>query len=272
MRLKTLTAGVTISLAIHGAILLFLPLSGDDSRAEVGHIEVGVVYLAAPTAGFSLPGAQPLQATKQSEFIPLPPPPKKNKKIEQVKQSKSTMKKSVKPLTRPKQKEPTLPSETDTEINPTDNSRHQSEALTQLIASQPDTSVIALSPENYPTGITMGSTENALPTASSADESNPSRFRQEKLAQSPSYHINPPPSYPPLALKRHWQGEVWLRVLVGEQGEVIDAWVENSSGHLLLDDTALNTVRNWKFHPARHGEKTVREEVRLPIRFELARS
>ncbi|WP_432823462.1 TonB family protein, partial [Trichloromonas sp.] len=109
-------------------------------------------------------------------------------------------------------------------------------------------------------------------TADLAQESRSTLTREDQPARSPRYHINPPPAYPALALKRRWQGEVWLRVLVGDQGEVIDVWVESSSGYSLLDDTAEKSVRGWKFHPAQNGTENASETVLLPIRFRLPQS
>jgi protein TonB len=62
---------------------------------------------------------------------------------------------------------------------------------------------------------------------------------------------------------------VLLRALVDDQGAVARVEVESSSGHDILDQAALKTVRRWKFDPAHDGEKNVSHEVFLPVRFEL---
>ena len=55
----------------------------------------------------------------------------------------------------------------------------------------------------------------------------------------PKNEGNPPPKYPMLARRRGWEGTVQLSVLVLEDGRVGDISVLTSSGHPLLDDTAL---------------------------------
>jgi len=88
----------------------------------------------------------------------------------------------------------------------------------------------------------------------------------------PRYDRNAPPPYPRLARERGWEGEVLLRVVVTEGGRVRQVTVERSSGHDLLDTTALRAVRRWRFHPSRLGATPVEGEVRVPVRFELRES
>jgi len=85
----------------------------------------------------------------------------------------------------------------------------------------------------------------------------------------PLYKNNPPPSYPRAARKRGWQGTVVLSVFVGEAGQVENLWVLNSSGYNLLDNSAVNAVRNWVFEPGMKGNKKVSMWVKVPIRFQL---
>lgn len=78
-----------------------------------------------------------------------------------------------------------------------------------------------------------------------------------------------PPSYPPAARRLGQEGRVLLRVLVGADGAVLSADVEESSGHRLLDDAAVDAVREWTFEPAREGENAVESVVHVPFRFRL---
>lgn len=80
---------------------------------------------------------------------------------------------------------------------------------------------------------------------------------------------NPPPIYPRLAKQRGWEGLVSLQVRVSAAGEVLDAWVENSSGHGVLDQAALKAVQSWRFRPAREGLRAVAGVARVPIEFRL---
>lgn len=80
---------------------------------------------------------------------------------------------------------------------------------------------------------------------------------------------NPPPNYPRLARQRGWEGLVSLKVRVSAQGEVEEVWVEQSSGHGVLDQAALKAVKEWRFQPAREGERAVSGLARVPIEFRL---
>lgn len=80
---------------------------------------------------------------------------------------------------------------------------------------------------------------------------------------------NPHPPYPTLARRRGWEGLVVLLVLVDEMGTAQSVALHQSSGHDILDQSALNTVKSWRFVPARQGGHTVPASVQVPIRFSL---
>ena len=92
------------------------------------------------------------------------------------------------------------------------------------------------------------------------------------VGATPSYAVNPPPVYPALARRNGWEGEVLLRVEVTAEGKAATLKVERSSGHAVLDRSAVAAVRTWRFNPARIGTTPVAGEVRVPIRFELRRT
>jgi periplasmic protein TonB len=90
------------------------------------------------------------------------------------------------------------------------------------------------------------------------------------LSARPDYGVNPKPPYPMLARRRGDQGVVLLRVHVRVDGSVVTAEIKQSSGFSLLDDAALQTVReSWRFIPARLGDAPVESWVEVPIRFVL---
>lgn len=80
---------------------------------------------------------------------------------------------------------------------------------------------------------------------------------------------NPRPPYPTLARRRGWEGLVVLMVWVDELGAARSVELHQSSGHDVLDQSALNTVKSWRFVPARRGGHTVPASVQVPIRFSL---
>jgi protein TonB len=83
------------------------------------------------------------------------------------------------------------------------------------------------------------------------------------------YLDNPPPSYPVLSRRAGEQGRVVLRVLVNPGGRADDVEIRSSSGHTRLDEAARDTVRRWRFVPAKRGEEPVPAWVLIPISFRL---
>jgi periplasmic protein TonB len=84
------------------------------------------------------------------------------------------------------------------------------------------------------------------------------------------YLHNPPPAYPAIARRLRLEGTTMLRVNVGPDGRPTHVAVETSSGVQLLDDAALDAVRQWSFVPARKGSQAIAAEVLVPLRFRLA--
>jgi protein TonB len=81
---------------------------------------------------------------------------------------------------------------------------------------------------------------------------------------------NPKPPYP-LAARRHGlEGRVLLTAHVRADGRCAEVRLRASSGHELLDHAALETVRRWRFLPARRGDTAIDSWVEIPISFRLA--
>ncbi|MCX7673186.1 MAG: energy transducer TonB [Thiobacillaceae bacterium] len=83
------------------------------------------------------------------------------------------------------------------------------------------------------------------------------------------YLDNPAPPYPALSRRLGEEGRVLLRVYVLPDGSAGQVQVRESSGHERLDRAALETVRRWRFVPARQGEEPVAAWVLVPIAFSL---
>lgn len=80
---------------------------------------------------------------------------------------------------------------------------------------------------------------------------------------------NPAPPYPFTAIRQGQQGLVMLEVFVDRGGRPTSVEIHQSSGFPLLDQSALWTVRRWKFDPAHVGFIPVGARIRVPIRFIL---
>ena len=86
---------------------------------------------------------------------------------------------------------------------------------------------------------------------------------------TPNYLKNPEPPYPPAARRRHQEGVVLVSVRVTAQGRTEKVEIKQSSGYSLLDEAALNAVRDWEFVPARLGPIALASEIEVPVRFKL---
>ncbi|MBX3651759.1 MAG: TonB family protein [Burkholderiales bacterium] len=83
------------------------------------------------------------------------------------------------------------------------------------------------------------------------------------------YLNNPAPVYPAVSRRLGEEGRVVLRVFVDERGLPARVELRTSSGHERLDGIAMQTVRQWKFVPARRGDQAVSAWVLVPISFSL---
>jgi len=62
---------------------------------------------------------------------------------------------------------------------------------------------------------------------------------------------------------------VLLDIEVGVDGRAQAVTILQSSGHLRLDDAAIDAVRRWRFAPARESGAAVVAHVHVPVVFEL---
>lgn len=84
-----------------------------------------------------------------------------------------------------------------------------------------------------------------------------------------AYLQNPKPPYPPLAFRLRAEGKVVLIAEVLPNGQSGSVRIIESSGNEMLDKSALETVKKWKFTPARKDGVIVTQAVRIPITFSL---
>jgi protein TonB len=83
------------------------------------------------------------------------------------------------------------------------------------------------------------------------------------------YLNNPRPPYPMVARRMGYHGKVVLNVEVLAEGKAGQVLLYQSSGHELLDNAALQTVKAWRFTPARRFGQPVTQWFLVPIRFSL---
>lgn len=117
------------------------------------------------------------------------------------------------------------------------------------------------------TSSSSSSSKSATSTSATASGSNSSKFTEANYRAN--YAHNPKPDYPTIAKSRGWQGKVLLRVKVSAQGLSDGVTVEKSSGHEMLDESAIEAVKKWRFIPAKRGDTPVASSVIVPIVFTL---
>ncbi len=83
------------------------------------------------------------------------------------------------------------------------------------------------------------------------------------------YLDNPRPPYPTTARQMGYQGIVLLNVEVLAEGKAGEVQIKTSSGHAILDNAALQTVKTWRFVPAHRFGEAVTAWFQVPIRFVL---
>lgn len=80
---------------------------------------------------------------------------------------------------------------------------------------------------------------------------------------------NARPSYPLAARRMGLQGKVLLNVEVLADGSCGKINIAQSSGHRILDQNALDTVKTWEFIPARQAGVAISRWYQVPIVFSL---
>lgn len=85
----------------------------------------------------------------------------------------------------------------------------------------------------------------------------------------PLYKENSPPVYPEIARVRGYEGIVLVSAEILPNGRVGDVKIRKSSGYAILDRSAIQAVKPWKFEPAKKSGNPFTAWVELPIKFIL---
>jgi protein TonB len=89
----------------------------------------------------------------------------------------------------------------------------------------------------------------------------------ERQAARPLVSLRP--AYPRQARLAGWEGTVVVRLLVDSEGRPADVTVISSSGYPVLDDSAVDAARKWRFAPALAGGRPTAMVHEVRIRFRL---
>ena len=83
------------------------------------------------------------------------------------------------------------------------------------------------------------------------------------------FFSNPKPPYPAVSRRMSEEGTVLLSVHIQADGRVDEVKLKRSSGFPRLDDSAMKTVRHWRYVPAKRNGKPIPYWYAQPIRFSL---
>ncbi|MEZ8037554.1 energy transducer TonB [Vibrio crassostreae] len=113
--------------------------------------------------------------------------------------------------------------------------------------------------------------KNMDESANQPQEVNQGVSNQEPvLVTKPSFSARPtPPNYPRQARRRGVEGVATYEIWLDAEGKQIKQALVNSSGALMLDNAALEAIKQWKFSPHTVNGRAIAHRVQIPVRFRL---
>src|SRR3990172_1307727 len=75
--------------------------------------------------------------------------------------------------------------------------------------------------------------------------------------------------YPEIARKAGVEGRVFVKVLIDQQGRVVDTQVIKSLGNNGCDEAAISAIKSVRWRPAKQRDRPVKVWVSIPVMFML---
>jgi TonB family protein len=100
-----------------------------------------------------------------------------------------------------------------------------------------------------------------------ASQLSSARLKAEGKLQEPTIVKRVPPVYPPIASSARVSGDVGVQIVLGADGRAKDAKIVKSIP--LLDQAALDAVKQWEFTPLVLMGKPVATSMRVTVTFTL---
>lgn len=132
-----------------------------------------------------------------------------------------------------------------------------------IAADNPPEIVPAAAAETVPAA-TESNANSITPAVRASDQAYGTPLGTQTEALVP-FGTNKSHTYPYLARFRKYEGVTVVHYTVSPSGDVTDANVVTSSGHSVLDDEAVNTIKTWKFKPM-HSEVVYEKYVRFQLK------
>lgn len=269
---RVLVLCVLGSLVLHAAVLLLFPVMRQESIETQGAVKV----LTARIASVATP-APPAPVVPEPERRPEPPPAGKPPPAPPPPQAVRPPPKPVAEPPRPvlTQPEPAPsapvapppPVAAPTPVPPPAPAAPPA-PLPPLASAPPSVPPPAVAPPGGPAAAPQASAAaTPKPPALSGEEAGSlEQYRMSLIVAARRYK-----RYPAVAMEKGWQGRVEVRLLIGPDGMTRSAVIQRSSGHEILDATALDMVRKAKpltqIPAALRGKDFV---VDVPVIFDLS--
>lgn len=161
---------------------------------------------------------------------------------------------------------------------PQDEAKPVTPPVSQVVMPQPKIVVSAATPvtaaperlPDPPKAAPAAAPAPAAAAAPAAASGPPGPVRVANLTAIMTY--GPPPPYPAASKHKKETGTVVVRVVISEQGTVMEASIRQSSGFSALDQAALNAVRRYRFSPTIRDGRAVTAAGSIAMPFTLKTS
>jgi protein TonB len=234
---------IILSLILHAVVLAaFVSFTPEEPDEIARPLMVGV------TTQYKDPGKGKGDSLEPAP-LKKPEPEKKTEKVPEKKSVKKVVKKQ--PVTKTEKKE-IISLDKDTVNTET--------AVTSAVPSANAAESANVSPDGKAGESGLGDSGTGLDTKGEG---------QGTEIGYPNYGVNPKPDYPKIAKRHGYEGLVVLNVFVMESGNVGKIEIRKSSGYEVLDNSALDAVREWIFIPGKKNGRAISSWVLVPIRFDL---
>jgi protein TonB len=137
----------------------------------------------------------------------------------------------------------------------------------QILAAKELTNTITLA--KYDVSGTDAEEQTHNITGYSANQATGDTSNLNTVIAYPLYRENAPPSYPEIARVHGYEGIVLVSAEILPDGRVGNMKIRKSSGYAILDQSAIEAVKPWKFEPAKKSGNPFTVWVELPIKFIL---